>query len=97
MNVVYVLNEHYPFGMAATMRVKLFSEYLVNNGNTVHVVISNQDNGDNLDSGFEKGVQYSTLSRIKLPKFFYYLIYPLLVVYKLFLLRSKKEINVLNV
>ena len=94
---MYVLNEHYPFGMAATMRVKLFSEYLVNNGNTVHVVISNQDNGDNLDSGFEKGVQYSTLSRIKLPKFFYYLIYPLLVVYKLFLLRSKKEINVLNV
>lgn len=97
MNIVYVINEHYPFGMAATMRVKLFSEYLVNNGNNVYILISNQDNGNNLHYGDENGVQYSTLSKIRLPKIVFYLIYPLIVIYKLFLLKDRNEINVLYV
>jgi glycosyltransferase involved in cell wall biosynthesis len=97
MNIVYVLNDYYPFGMAATMRVKLFSEYLVNNGNNVHILISNQNNGDNPHSGIENRVHYSTLSKIRMPKAVMYLIYPLLVLFKLILLKNKKEINVLNV
>jgi hypothetical protein len=69
------MNEHYPFGMAATMRVKLFSEFLVNHHHNVNVLISNQDNGDNKKTGINNGVKYSTLCNIKLPTLIYLLFY----------------------
>jgi len=95
MNVIYIMNEHYPFGMAATMRVKLFSEFLVNHHHNVNVLISNQDNGDNKKTGINNGVKYSTLCNIKLPTLIYLLFYPFVAFYKLLLLKQKNIVNVL--
>jgi len=95
MNVIYIMNEHYPFGMAATMRVKLFSEFLVNNHHIVNILISNQDNGDNAKSGINNGVKYSTLYKVKKPILFYFLVYPFLVFYKLLLFKQKNITNIL--
>ena len=73
--------------MAGTMRVKLFSEFLHHHNNKVNVIISNQSNGSNKRSGENNGVKFSTLINNKLPAFIYYLIYPILVFYKLLISR----------
>jgi len=95
MNVVYIINVHYPFGMAATMRVRLFAEFLENKNTKVNVIISNQSNGNNQRFGENNGVKFSTLLNNKLPTFIYYLIYPFLVFYKLFISKQEKNSNVL--
>jgi glycosyltransferase involved in cell wall biosynthesis len=89
------MNEHYPYGMAATMRVKLFAEFLVNHHHHVNILISNQDNGDNAKSGINNGVKYSTLYKVKKPVLVYLLVYPFIVFYKLLLLKQKNIMNIL--
>ena len=82
MNIIFIVNQHYPFGMAGTMRIKLFAEYLAGKNNDIKILISNQDNGDNAKSGINNGVKYSTLYKVKKPVLVYLLVYPFIVFYK---------------
>ena len=88
MNIVFITNEHYPFGMAATMRIKLFSEFFVKNDHEVKVLVSNQDKGINKRAGKHKNVSYTTMLSDKFPRYVLYMFYPFLVVYQLISLRK---------
>ena len=72
-NIVFLINEHYPSGMAATMRIKLFSEFLVEKNHEVKVLISNQDNGINKRFGKHNNVSYKTILSDKFPRFLLYM------------------------
>jgi len=95
MNIVFVINQPYPFGMAGTMRIKLFAEYLVNKVNEVNILISNQDNGLNSSNGEHNGVKFSTIVNKKIPNLFLMLVYPFVVFKKLQIFRSKTQKNII--
>jgi len=97
MNIVFLINEHYPSGMAATMRIKLFSEFLVEKNHEVKVLISNQDNGINKRFGKHNNVSYKTMLSDKFPRFLLYMFYPFLAIYQLISSRKNNNKNVLVV
>ena len=86
MNIVFAINVPYPFGMAGSMRVRLFAEYF----SKAKVFITNQDNGINDREGIFNGVSYSCLTSILLPYYVFLILYPVLVFNKL---RSEKKIK----
>ena len=93
MDVIFVINQHYPYGMAGTLRIKLFTEFLVRKGASVNVLISNQDNALNSQSGSHNGVNYSTIIDKKIPKLLFYLFYPLAVAFKILKFKKKNHKN----
>jgi glycosyltransferase involved in cell wall biosynthesis len=93
MNIIFAINQHYPYGMAATLRIKLFTEFLVRKGANVNVLISNQDNALNSQSGSHNGVGYSTIIDKKIPKIIFYLLYPLAVTLEILKNKKKKSKN----
>ena len=93
-NVLFVVNQHYPYGMAGTLRIKLFAEYIERKSKNVKVLISNQDNGQNEQSGSHNGVHYSTLVSNNIPKLIFFMIYPFVTFYQLM---SFKQSNVRNI
>ena len=95
MNIVFVISEHYPFGMAGTMRIKLFSEFLIKKTDDVKVLINNQDNGVNTRVGKHNNVIYSTMLSNKFPRFIFYLIYPFLAFYQLISSRKNNNKNIM--
>ncbi len=95
MNIVFIVNQPYPFGMAGTMRIKLFDEYLAGKNNDIKILISNQDNGSNKRAGSHNGVNYSTMTSTKFPSYFFYVIYPLVTLYQLLLTKKKNDINII--
>ena len=95
MNIVFVISDHYPFGMAGTMRIKLFSEFLIKRTDSVKILISNQDNGSNKRVGKHNNVRYSTMLSDKFPRFIFYLLYPFLAFYQLISSRQKNNKNVM--
>lgn len=58
MNVIFLLSEPYPQGMAGTKRVKLFAEYLANIDNQIRVIVNSRDNGKNSIVGCHKNVNF---------------------------------------
>ena len=76
MNIVFSINVPYPEGMAGSMRVKLFAEYLAEKGHPTSVLITNRDNGQNESSGIERNVKYRNLFLTRLPYLVHLLLYP---------------------
>ena len=75
MNIVFSINVPYPEGMAGSMRVKLFAEYLAEKGHPTSVLITNRDNGQNESSGIRE-VKYRNLFLTRLPYLVHLLLYP---------------------
>ncbi len=90
MNILFAINVPYPFGMAGSMRIRLFAEYLSNQKSKTKVLITNQDNGINDIKGVHNGVFYSSLLDRKLPYYIFLFLYPFLVFKKL---RSERNIE----
>lgn len=95
MNIIFAINVPYPFGMAGSMRIRLFAEYLSNQESKTKVLITNQDNGLNNINGVHNGVYYSSLSKRKLPYYIFLILYPFLVFKKLKLEKKIKGSNFL--
>ena len=90
MNIIFAINVAYPFGMAGSMRIRLFAEYFSKQDSKTKVLITNQDNGINDRKGIYNGVSYSCLSSTLLPYYVFLILYPVLVFNKL---RSEKKIK----
>lgn len=95
MNVVFAINVPYPSGMAGSMRIRLFAEYLVKNSYNVKVVSTNQENGNNCKEGNFHGIEYSGLSHLQYSYYLFLVIYPFLVFSKLRALKKKESKNIL--
>ena len=95
MNVVFAINVPYPSGMAGSMRIRLFAEYLIKNSYNVKVVSTNQENGNNCKEGNSYGIEYSGLSHLQYPYYLFLVIYPFLVFSKLRALKKKESKNIL--
>jgi len=95
VNIVFVINQPYPFGMAGTMRIKLFSEYLAEKVDAVNILISNQDNGLNINRGEHNNVKYKTIVSKKWPNLLLMLIYPSVVFKQLLVFRNRGLKNVI--
>ena len=57
MNILFISPQPYPYGMAASKRIRLFAEYLALNNN-VSVVICGKNNGNNVNEGTREGVKW---------------------------------------
>lgn len=60
MNILFISNQHYPSGMAGTMRIRGIAEYLATKA-TSRVLITGNNNGTNSLSGTKNNVSYNTL------------------------------------
>lgn len=58
MNVVFISNQSYPFGMAGSKRVRLFAEYLAKQKISTNVFIYTKSNGNNKPRGSYNKVKY---------------------------------------
>jgi len=58
MNIVFVSNQPFPFGMAGSKRIRLFAEHLAKN-NSVKVIVAGKNNGSNAVKGVFKKVDFS--------------------------------------
>ena len=90
MNIVFVTNEPYPFGMGAAMRIKLFAEFFVKNNHELKVLVSNQDKGINKRAGKYHNVSYTTILSDKFPRYVLYMFYPFLAFNHLISMRKKQ-------
>ena len=83
MNIIFAINVPYPYGMAGSMRIRLFAEYLAKQSNDVQIIITNQDNGINSKEGSFNQVLFGGVSTIAFSYYLYLTIYPFLVCLKL--------------
>jgi len=97
MNVVFSVNVPYPLGMAGSMRVRLFAEYLARQNHYTSVLVTNSDNGQNQRNGILNKVKYMNLSHSKIPYIFHLLLYPIRVFICISKLRKKDSRNILIV
>lgn len=95
MNIIFAINVPYPHGMAGSMRIRLFAEYLAKQSNDVQIIITNQDNGINSKEGSFNQVLFGGVSTIAFSYYLYLTIYPFLVCLKLKLEKKKKDNNCL--
>ena len=57
MNILFISPQPYPYGMAASKRIRLFAEYLALKNN-VSAVICGKNNGNNANEGNREGVKW---------------------------------------
>ena len=95
LNTMFVVNVPYPFGMAATMRIKLFAEYLMKRKSQVQVLVRFPSNGANKNSGIHNDVNFSILGFEGMSSLLFRLLYPFLVAIKLYRFRDKASKNVI--
>ena len=58
MNISFISNQPYPYGMAPSKRIRLFAEYLTNS-NKVKIFITGKNNGINNNHGIYNGVEWT--------------------------------------
>ncbi|MBX3008347.1 MAG: glycosyltransferase [Melioribacteraceae bacterium] len=57
MNILFISSQPYPYGMAASKRIRLFAEYLAVNNN-VNVIIAGKNNDRNKENGIKNRVKW---------------------------------------
>ncbi|MBA2613509.1 MAG: glycosyltransferase [Bacteroidetes bacterium] len=72
MNVIFVSNQPFPFGMAGSKRIRLFAEYL-SIKNDVSVLVVGKNNGQNNSSGLKNKVKFNFFYFNRIQNIFGYL------------------------
>ncbi|MEO6302046.1 MAG: glycosyltransferase [Bacteroidia bacterium] len=71
MNLIFLSDQGYPYGMAGSKRIRLFAEYLASK-NKVKIIIAAENNGNNESSGSEKNVAFQFIRFSKFQNLFSY-------------------------